>query len=67
VAELQGRYQVAVVNQQNRVEIRPVKTADRVDSLWVIDEGLKGGEQVVTEGLQKVGQGTLVTTRAYKP
>ena len=67
VAELQGRYQVAVVNRQNRVEIRPVKVAERVDSLWVIEEGLKGGEQVVTEGLQKVGQGTLVTTQAYKP
>ena len=67
VAELQGSYQVAVVSQQNRVEIRPVKAAERVDTLWVIDEGLKPGEQVVTEGLQKVGQGALVTTKPYKP
>jgi len=67
VAELQGRYQVAVVDQRNRVEIRPVTVAEQVDKLWVIKEGLKGGEQVVTEGLQKVGQGTLVTTQAYKP
>ena len=67
VAELQGRYQVAVVDQRNRVEIRPVTVAEQVDNLWVIEEGLKGGEQVVTEGLQKVGQGTLVTTQAYKP
>ncbi len=67
VAELQGRYQVAVVDQRNRVEIRPVTVAEQVDKLWVIQEGLKGGEQVVTEGLQKVGQGTLVTTQAYKP
>ena len=67
VAELQGRYQVAVVDQRNRVEIRPVTVAEQVDNLWVIEKGLKGGEQVVTEGLQKVGQGTLVTTQAYKP
>jgi hypothetical protein len=44
-----------------------VTVAEQVDKLWVIQEGLKGGEQVVTEGLQKVGQGTLVTTQAYKP
>jgi len=45
VTELQGTYQVAVVGPDNKVDIRPVKAAERVDLLWVIDEGLKPGER----------------------
>jgi membrane fusion protein (multidrug efflux system) len=66
VMELQGRYQVAVVGPNNKVEIRPVKVADRVDSLWMIDEGLKAGEEVITEGLQKVRQGVIVNAKPYR-
>ena len=57
VMELQGSYQVAVVGPDNRVDIRPVKPGERVGPLWVIDEGLKPGERVVAEGVQKVKQG----------
>ncbi len=66
VSELQGGYQVAVVDVDNKVTMRPVKVAERVDSLWVIDEGLKPGEQVVAEGLQKVREGTIVTTKPFR-
>jgi membrane fusion protein, multidrug efflux system len=66
VSELQGEYQVAVVGTNNKVTIRTVKTAERVDSLWVIDSGLKPGEQVVAEGLQKVREGTIVTTKPFR-
>jgi membrane fusion protein (multidrug efflux system) len=65
VAELQGGYQVAVVDRQNKVVIRPVKVAERVDNLWVIDDGVKAGERVIAEGLQKVRPGTVVTTKAF--
>jgi len=66
VMDLQGRYQVAVVDQNNKVDIRPVKVAERVDSLWMIEEGLKAGEAVVTEGLQKVKQGVIVNAKPYQ-
>jgi len=66
VMELQGSYQVAVVGADNKVDIRPVKVAERVDNLWVIDEGLKPGEQVVAEGVQKVRQGTTVSPVRYE-
>jgi membrane fusion protein (multidrug efflux system) len=66
VTELQGSYQVAVVDSRNIVDIRPVKVAERIDSLWVIDEGLKPGERVVAEGLQKVRQGTIVNPVPYE-
>jgi membrane fusion protein, multidrug efflux system len=67
VSELQGGYQVAVVGADNKVRIRPVAVAERVDNLWVIDDGLKPGEQVVAEGLQKVREGTVVTTKPFRP
>ena len=66
VTELQGSFQVAVVGPDNKVDIRPVKVAERLGGLWMIDEGLKPGEQVVVEGLQKVKQGTVVSPTAYE-
>ena len=65
VTELQGSYQVAVVGPGNKVDIRPVKAAERMDNLWVIDQGLKPGEQVIAEGLQKVKQGSVVTVTPF--
>jgi membrane fusion protein (multidrug efflux system) len=65
VTELQGSYQVAVVGPDNKVDIRPVKVAERVDNLWVIDEGLKPGERVVAEGIQKINQGMDVNPKPY--
>jgi membrane fusion protein, multidrug efflux system len=66
VTELQGSYQVAVLGTDNKVDIRPVKVAERIDNLWVIDEGLKPGERVVAEGLQKVRQGMIVNPVPYE-
>ena len=53
VQELQNLYSVAVVGGDNKVAFRNVKVGPRVDTLWVIEEGLKPGEQVVAEGLQR--------------
>ena len=58
VSELQGGYQVAVLDGDNKVSIRTVKVGDRVGSMWVIKEGLKPGERVVVEGVQKAVPGT---------
>jgi RND family efflux transporter MFP subunit len=60
VTELQGSYEVAVVDSQNKVSIRAVKVGHRVDNLWVIEDGLKPGERVVAEGVQKVMPGMQV-------
>src|SRR3984893_10563621 len=53
VTELQGSYQVAVVDSANKVGIRAVKLGDRVGSMWIVAEGLKAGERVVAEGIQQ--------------
>ena len=60
VTEVQGKFLVAVVGSDNAVELRPVTPAERVGSLWVIDKGLKPGETVVVEGVQKVKTGVRV-------
>jgi membrane fusion protein (multidrug efflux system) len=65
VTELQGNYQVAVVGPDHKVDIRPVKAAERVDLLWVIDEGLKPEERVIVEGIQKVRQGMTVNAKPF--
>jgi membrane fusion protein (multidrug efflux system) len=54
VTEIQGKYMVAVVGPDNKADIRQVKVGERVDSQWVINEGLKPGDRVVAEGIQKV-------------
>ncbi len=63
VTQSQGSYQVAVVDSDHKVSIRTVKPGETVGTMWVIDEGLKPGEQVVVEGLQKAREGTLVTPK----
>jgi RND family efflux transporter MFP subunit len=63
VAQSQGSYQVAVVGSDHKVSMRTVKPGEKTGTMWVIDEGLKPGEQVVVEGLQKLREGTLVTPK----
>jgi len=67
VMELQGSYQLAIVGGDNKVEIRAVQPGERVGALWEITSGLKPGERVVAEGLQKVKQGALVQPRPFDP
>jgi membrane fusion protein (multidrug efflux system) len=66
VTEMQGNYHVAVVTPENKVEIRPVKVAQRSGSLWIIDHGLKQGERVVVEGLQKIKAGMTVDPKPFQ-
>jgi len=67
VGELQGNYQVAVVDADNTVKITNVKVGERFGDLWVIREGLKPGEKVVAEGIQKVGDGVKVSPKPFAP
>jgi len=62
VMELQGSYQVAVVEADNKTHIQPVRVGERSGTLWIIQEGLKPGQRVVVEGIQKVREGMLVNT-----
>src|SRR6201984_3692875 len=67
VNELQGSYQVAVVGDDNKVSIRPVKMGERIGALWEVTDGLKPGDRVVVEGLQKAREGAQVTVKEWTP
>jgi len=67
VQELQNLYSVAVVDAQNKVAFRNVKVGPRVDTMWVIEEGVKPGERVVVEGLQRIRDGITVEPKPAPP
>src|SRR5438067_6576782 len=67
VNELQGNFQVAVVDQNNKVSIRPVKMGERIGAMWEVTEGLKPGDKVVVQGLQKAREGSTVTAKDWTP
>jgi RND family efflux transporter MFP subunit len=67
VSELQGTYQVMVLKPDSTILVQPVDVGVRVDSLWVIERGLKAGQFVVVEGTQKVRTGIRVSARPYVP
>jgi membrane fusion protein, multidrug efflux system len=68
VSQLQGTYQVAVVIAEdngatNKSHLRTVKVGRQIDSNWIIEDGLKTGDQVVVEGTQKAREGTVVNPK----
>jgi RND family efflux transporter MFP subunit len=65
VSELQGTYQVAVVDNENKVRIATVRVGERAGSMWIIEDGVKPGERVVTEGVQKVRPGAQVKPKPF--
>jgi RND family efflux transporter MFP subunit len=65
VTELQGNYQVAVLDGANKASVETVEVGNRVGSMWVIKEGLKPGQRVVVEGIQKAVSGTTVDPKPF--
>ncbi|MCD2449376.1 efflux RND transporter periplasmic adaptor subunit [Methylicorpusculum oleiharenae] len=65
IIDMQGRKLVAVVNADNTVAIRPVVTAENVDTLIVVEQGLQVGERVIVEGIQKARAGAKVDPKPY--
>jgi membrane fusion protein (multidrug efflux system) len=66
VTETQGSYLVAVVDPNNTIRFAPVKVGDRVNSKWLIEDGLKPGERVVTDGLFKIRPGAPVNPKGAR-
>lgn len=67
VSELQGGYLVAVIGTDNKVSIRPIKVGPKVETMWIVNEGLKAGDQIVAEGVQKVREGMEVRATPFQP
>ena len=65
LTELQGGYQVAVVDERNQAHIRMVQVGPPVGAERVVTDGLKPGERVIVEGFQKVKEGTVVVPSPF--
>lgn len=57
VSELQGEYAVFVVNSENIIESRKIIIGNKYNDYYIVSEGIKEGDKIVLEGLQKVRQG----------
>jgi membrane fusion protein (multidrug efflux system) len=66
VMELQGTRLVAVVDSGDKIAIRPVQLGETIGHDWIVREGVKPGERVVVEGLQKVRQGMQVDPKPFE-
>ena len=67
VSELQGSYQVFVVGEDNKASVQPVKMGERLGPMWEVLEGLKPGDKVIVQGIQKVRPGSSVTVKDWTP
>jgi len=56
-----------VVDSENKVSIRTINVGDLVGNQWIIADGLKPGERVIAEGIQKVRPGMHVTPKPFAP
>ena len=64
--DLQGNYQLGVVGADKKADIRAVKIGPRYNRQVVITEGLKEGDKVIVEGMQKVRPGMILKTKPYE-
>ncbi len=65
VTELQGSYQVAVVDADNKAHVKTVQVGAQMGNDWLIEKGLEPGDRVVAEGTQKVREGAMVDPQPY--
>ena len=65
VNEMQGIFQVVVIKEDNTVELRGVTVGPNYGSFRVIEKGLKAGEKVVVEGIQKCAPGAKVNPQPW--
>jgi RND family efflux transporter MFP subunit len=65
VTELQGGYQVAIVDGENKISIRTVSLGESIGSEYIVNSGLKPGDRVVAEGVQKVRPGVHVNPKPF--
>jgi membrane fusion protein (multidrug efflux system) len=60
VMETQGLFQLAVIDDDDTVELRQVEMGPRVEREWIVEAGLQAGERIALEGLQRLRTGMKV-------
>ncbi|MBP2630258.1 MAG: efflux transporter, family, subunit [Firmicutes bacterium] len=67
VKELLDKTIVTIVTDDNKAESRQVKLGEKIDDMWLVEDGLTGNERVVIEGNDKVKQGVELTVTMIQP
>ncbi len=65
VSEVQGGFMAAIVGSDNKVHIEPIKIGAKSGDMWIVTDGLKLGDRVVADGIQKVQDGIMVNPKPY--
>jgi membrane fusion protein (multidrug efflux system) len=60
IVELQGNSSLFVVGAEGKVELRKIEPGPKINKLQIIVSGLKPGEKVLLEGVQKVKNGMTI-------
>lgn len=64
---VEGKAEVWVVREGDKVMLQPVEVGPVVDHNWIVREGLKSGDRVVVEGFQKISPGSIVRPAEWRP
>lgn len=59
-------YYVWVIGSENKAQQKYIKISDQVDNCWIVEEGLKPGEIIITKGIQKLKPGIVVKIEDFK-
>nr|WP_244441736.1 efflux RND transporter periplasmic adaptor subunit [Rhizobium grahamii] len=62
----EGKF-VFLVNEDTTVALRRIKVSEQVSGNWIVEDGLKGGEKLIVDGLQNVAEGEAVSVVQAKP
>jgi len=65
LTEMQGTYQVTVVDETNAIRLQPVKVGVQFGANWIVESGLQPGDRIVVEGLQKAKSGLVVNPQPF--
>jgi len=60
IQELQGKYYVWIVDAEGKAQQRDVQMGPRIGSGWQVQQGLKAGDVVVVDGVQRLKPGSAV-------
>jgi len=61
VKEIQGIYQVFVVDSNDEIEVRQIELGQKKGNMWIVREGLQAGERILLEGIQRARTGVKIS------
>jgi len=67
VSEQLGEYFVYTLGDSSKASQRKITLGNQIGSNVIVKSGLKGGEQIVVQGVQNLREGSVITTKPPAP